>query len=47
MDLHVTALSTESLRRLPTGARPIVEAADVHVPEGYTVEALVAGLPDV
>lgn len=41
---RATTVSKEALRALPTTARPIVDAADVKVPEGYTVEAVVAGL---
>ncbi len=41
---RATSVAVEALRTLPTTARPIVDAADVKVPEGYTVEAIVAGL---
>lgn len=44
MDPRITQTSREALRHLPTPVRPVVDAADVIVPEGYTVEALVAGL---
>jgi len=33
-----------ALRRLPTTVRPIVDPADVMVPEGYEIEPLVVGL---
>ena len=40
----VTRASREALRKLPTAARPVVDAADVVAPEGYEVEAVLAGL---
>lgn len=47
--IHKTALKTASasqqdLHRLPTPARPTVDAADVVVPDGYTVEPVMVGL---
>lgn len=40
----VAPSSPERLRRLPTTARPIVNADDILVPEGYRVEAVLVGL---
>lgn len=42
--VDATHASTEALRALPVPARPVVDAADVVVPEGYTVEAVMVGL---
>ncbi len=42
--LHATETSRQTLRKLPTRVRPVVDPAAVEVPAGYTVEALVAGL---
>jgi hypothetical protein len=42
--LRATQVSRDVLRKLPTSARPVVDARDVVVPEGYAVEALLVGL---
>ena len=42
--LRATAGTSESLRSLPTTIRPRVDPADVEVPDGYKLEALVVGL---
>jgi glucose/arabinose dehydrogenase len=44
MELRATPTSRETLRSLPTPARPIVDASDVEVPEGYEVEPVLVGL---
>jgi hypothetical protein len=44
MELRATRASRETLRTLPTPARQIVDPADVEVPEGYEVEAVMVGL---
>ncbi len=44
MELQATPTSTETLRRLPTPARQVVDPSDVVVPEGYEVEAVLVGL---
>lgn len=44
MELRTMRSSREALRTLPTKARPVVDPADVVVPDGYEVEALVVGL---
>lgn len=44
MAMRATRTSKEAIRRLPTPARPIVDAGDVRVPEGYEVEAVLVGL---
>ncbi|MGD9673413.1 MAG: sorbosone dehydrogenase family protein [Candidatus Nitrosocosmicus sp.] len=36
--------SLEDLERLPTSARPVVDANDVVVPEGYDIEPVIVGL---
>jgi len=36
--------SAEALCKLPTTARPVVNAQDTKVPDGYTVEAVMAGI---
>lgn len=36
--------STDALQKLYTTARPKINAADVKVPEGYSVEVFAAGL---
>lgn len=42
--LQAGTASPESLHNLPTPARPVVDASDVVVPEGYVVEPVMAGL---
>ncbi len=42
--LEATRVSPAQLRRLPTTIRPNVDPADVVVPDGYRVEAVLAGL---
>jgi hypothetical protein len=37
-------VATEELQKLPTTARPKIDARDVQVPEGYSVEVVMAGL---
>ncbi|QEH38446.1 hypothetical protein OJF2_70490 [Aquisphaera giovannonii] len=44
MAVIATRTTREGLRKLPTTARPILDAADVLVPEGYAVEPVLAGL---
>ena len=44
MQLRSTRETPDALRHLPTRARPVVDAADVAVPEGYDVEAVLVGL---
>lgn len=44
MDIQATKTTQEALRNLPTSARPVVDARDVLVPEGYEVEAVLVGL---
>lgn len=44
MSVTATPTSPAALRRLPTAARPTVNAADVAAPEGYLVEAVLVGL---
>lgn len=44
MTVTATRASREALRTLPTTARPRVDAGDVAVPDGYAVEAVMAGL---
>ncbi len=44
MPLAVNTASADDLRHLPTAARPKVDPADVWVPDGYQVEAVVVGL---
>ena len=44
MEFKVTRGTPEALRQLPTTARPVVDARDVVVPEGYTVEPVIVGL---
>lgn len=44
MQLRATRTSVEALQTLPTTVRPKVDARDVVVPDGYTVEALIVGL---
>jgi len=44
MELRVTHGGPDALQRLPTPARPKVDPGDVQVPDGYSVEAVVAGL---
>lgn len=39
-----TQTTKDKLQNLPTKARPVVDASQVHVPEGYEAEALVVGL---
>ena len=36
--------SSQALRQLPTPVRPVVDATDVSVPDGYFVEPVVVGL---
>ncbi len=36
--------SIDDLKKLPTSARSCINALDTKVPEGYTVEAVMAGL---
>src|SRR5215213_5151329 len=36
--------SVDSCKKLPVSARPVVDAADVVVPEGYQVEVVMTGL---
>jgi glucose/arabinose dehydrogenase len=42
--LKTAAAGGRDLHQLPTTARPVLDAADVVVPEGYTVEPVMAGL---
>ena len=42
--MTATPGSADELRHLPTAARPKVDPADVWVPDGYTVEALLVGI---
>ncbi len=42
--IHATTGSADSLKNLPTTIRPKVDPADVLVPDGYQLEALVVGL---
>ena len=42
--LRATRAARESLRKLPTSIRPVVDAADVVAPEGYEVEPIMVGL---
>lgn len=42
--LRAVKVPAEALKTLPTTVRPRIDPADVEVPPGYTVEALVAGL---
>lgn len=44
MQNGVVRVSQSAIRNLPTPVRPRVDPADVVVPDGYTVEALVVGL---
>src|SRR4051812_42963844 len=44
MTLAVARASQKDLRRLPTQARPVVDADDVVAPHGYEVEVVLAGL---
>lgn len=44
MEFRASSTSLDALRNLPTPARPTVDPAAVVVPDGYAVEALVAGL---
>lgn len=44
MAVSTTRASSEALRQLPTSVRPVVSPADVRVPSGYRVEALLVGL---
>ncbi len=44
MTVAVTRATRKSLRTLPTRVRPVVDPGDVVAPEGYEVEAVVAGL---
>src|SRR3954451_22643856 len=37
-------VTTEQLQKLPTTVRPKIDARDVQVPEGYSVEVVMAGL---
>src|SRR3954471_8631527 len=37
-------VTTEQLQKLPTTVRPKIDARDVEVPEGYSVEVIMAGL---
>src|SRR5919199_6987480 len=37
-------VSTEQLRKLPTTVRPKIDTRDVQVPQGYSVEVVIAGL---
>ncbi|HEX8200639.1 MAG TPA: hypothetical protein VF590_09140 [Isosphaeraceae bacterium] len=42
--VRATRTTREALRRLPTSARPIIDAADILAPVGYEVEPVLAGL---
>jgi len=42
--VRATKTTKEAPRRLPTTARPKIDAADVVAPDGYEVEAVMAGL---
>src|SRR4051794_9052473 len=44
MPVIATRASREALRKLPTSARPVVDASDVVAPEGYEVEPVLVGL---
>src|SRR5436853_3377911 len=43
-ELRATRTSLETLRTLPTPARPVVDPSAVMVPPGYVVEAIIVGL---
>src|SRR4051812_39100568 len=44
MRLTVARTARERLRKLPTSARPVVDSADIQVPDGYQVEPVLVGL---
>lgn len=44
MQLLATTVSPDSLRNLPTRARPLIDPAATWAPEGYAIEPLVVGL---
>jgi glucose/arabinose dehydrogenase len=44
MELRTTQASREALQQLPVSARSRLDPADILVPDGYRVEAVVAGL---
>src|SRR3954468_23866791 len=44
MPVITSRASRSSLRKLPTTARPVVDAVDVVAPEGYEVEPVLVGL---
>lgn len=44
MTLTVTRASRESLRRLPTAVRPLIDPDDIDTPDGYEVEPILVGL---
>src|SRR4051812_34103960 len=44
MPVIATRASREALHRLPTTVRPVVDPADVIVPQGYEVEPVLVGL---
>src|SRR3954449_10917648 len=44
MPVTATQTSRERLRKLPTTARPVVDPADIQVPDGYQVEPVLVGL---
>jgi len=43
-NVRATRTTREALRRLPTSARPVIDAADVVAPDGYEVEPVLARL---
>jgi len=43
-ELKTATASRHELHDLPTPARPLIDAADVVVPDGYTVEPVLVGL---
>src|SRR5829696_8441716 len=42
--VNYASVPVAALHKLPTSARPYVNADDTKVPEGYTVEAVMTGL---
>jgi glucose/arabinose dehydrogenase len=42
--VNATKGSAETLRNLPTTARPVVDSSGIEVPDGYVVEPVLAGL---
>jgi glucose/arabinose dehydrogenase len=44
MEVHAVQTSPETLRKLPTPARPVVDPSEIKVPEGFKVTPVVVGL---